>query len=413
VSNEIHARDSMKTAARAAIESHRDRLYDLSHVIHAHAELAFAEHESSQLIARALEEAGLRVQRGVGGLDTALLAEVGEGSLVVAICAEYDALPNIGHACGHNIIAAAAVGTAIGLVAAADGADMTVRVLGTPAEEVGNAGGKVLLLERGGFDGAHAVLMAHPAPANVLMSPFCAVSMFDVCYHGQASHAAAYPELGINAADALTVAQVAIGLLRQQLPANILIHGVVTRGGDAANIIPGETSARYMVRAPTLEALDDARQRVMRCFEAGATASGATLEIVGGDQPYAEVRHDTQLAGVFASNWQSLGHDFDEDQDLRPGGSTDLGNVSRVIPSIHPLLSIGAAPGVANHHPSFAAASVDPPADALIIDAAIALTWTAIDIATVPELRSRLLDAGSYQSSSTNQSTRSVKGGRS
>lgn len=405
MSNETHARDTMKTAARAAIENHRDRLYDLSHAIHAQAELAFAEHESSQLVAGSLEDAGLRVQRGVGGLDTALLAEIGHGPLLVAICAEYDALPNIGHACGHNVIAASAVGAAIGLATATDDADMTVRVLGTPAEEVGNAGGKVLLLERGGFDGVHAVLMAHPAPANVLMSPFYAVSMFDVRYHGRESHAAAYPELGVNAADALTVAQVAIGLLRQQLPANIFIHGIVTRGGDAANIIPGETSARYMVRAPTLEALNDARQRVMRCFEAGATASGATLEIVGGDQPYAEVKHDTQLAGIFASNWQSLGHDFDGDQELRPGGSTDLGNVSRVIPSIHPLLSIGAAPGVANHHPSFAAASVDPPADVLIVDAAIALAWTAIDIATLPELRSRLLDAGSYPTSTTNQPT--------
>lgn len=387
-----------KQHARQAIEASRTMLCELSHTIHDRPELAFEEHHAANHIATVLERAGLHVERGVGGLDTALAARAGNGELCVGLCAEYDALPEVGHACGHNIIAASAVGAVTGLAGAAADAGLTVRLIGTPAEEIGDNGGKQLLLDAGVFDGVHAVLMTHPGPQNVLANPFYAVSTFDICYRGRASHAAAFPELGVNAGDALVIAQVAIGLLRQQLPPGILVHGIVTRGGEAANIIPGETRARYMVRAPSLELLEEYRPRVLRCFEAGATGTGAALEIAGGNHPYAEVQHDRGLADIFANNWRALGHDFTVDHDPRPGASTDLGNISRVIPAIHPLLSIGAAPGVANHHPSFAAASVEPPADDLIVDAAIALAWTAIDAAVDPGERTRLLERGAYRS---------------
>jgi metal-dependent amidase/aminoacylase/carboxypeptidase family protein len=215
--------------------------------------------------------------------------------------------------------------------------------------------------------------------------------MFDVRYVGRESHAAMYPELGVNSADAFTIAQVALGLLRQQLPPTIRAHGIITNGGEAANVIPGHTQGRFMVRAPTLEALSDARTKILACFEAGAVGSGARLEVIGGGQPYAEVKHDPVLGAAFAGNWRALGHSFAPETDRRAGASTDLGNVSRVVPSIHPLLAVGAPEGVVNHQPAFADSCATPAAHAVMVDAAIALAWTAIDAAANDEVRTYLL----------------------
>ena len=227
----------------------------------------------------------------------------------IAICAEYDALPKMGHACGHNLMAAMATGAGIAAAQVADDLGLTIEVIGTPAEEVGNAGGKILLLERGAFEGIHAAMLVHPTPMpfDVIGGSTLAIALLDVHYTGKASHAGFAPEQGINAADAMTIAQVAIGLLRQQLPSTIRMSGIVTDGGEAPNIIPSHTSARYNLRAPTFDELLDLRARVTRCFEAGALATGASLSIVGGDKPYAHMVQNAAMDELYRRNAEALG----------------------------------------------------------------------------------------------------------
>jgi amidohydrolase len=371
-----------KAAAMDRLRDAREELVALSHRIHAHPELGFEEEKASTWLCEALDAAGFAVRRGVCDLPTAFTAKVGSGPLHVAICAEYDALPGIGHACGHNVIAATAVGAALAAAKVADDAGLTITVVGTPAEEVGDASGKILMLERGAFAGIDAAMMVHPAPVDVVLKRWAAVSVFDVRYTGKESHASAWPELGINAADALTVAQTALGLLRQHIRPTDQFHGIVTKGGDAANIVPAHTTARYMARAASRDELGELTRKVRRCFEAGAIATGATLEIVGGDHPYAEVRHDARMAELYRRNAEALGRSFPSMPELesRPTGSTDMGNVSQVIPSIHPLIGIDSLPAV-NHQPEFAAHCASPSADKALIDGAIAMAWTAIDLA--------------------------------
>lgn len=377
-----------KERAKREILGHRDVLLKLSHRIHSTPEVAFEEEKSSDWVADALSEAGFEVTKPAFDIPTAFVATFGRGPLHLAICAEYDALPGIGHACGHNIIASSAVGAAIGLRDLADDAGLTVSVIGTPAEELGDASGKILLLERGAFRDTHAAMMVHPAPYDVLMPRMTAVATFDIEYTGKEAHAAAWPEQGINAADALTVAQVAIGLLRQQTLPTDRIHGIVTRGGAAANVIPAHTSARYMARSERLDDLQALHDRVLRCFEAGALATGAQLAVIGGKSPYAHVEHDPELAAIYGHNAQALGRSFRELG--RVSGSTDMGNVSLAIPTIHPFMGIESLPAV-NHQPEFAASCIQPPADRAVIDAAVAMAWTALDIAADDKVRDRLM----------------------
>src|SRR5580693_4468662 len=222
-------------------------LVELSHAIHAEPELAFAEHRSCAKAQALVAERGFEITAAAGGLDTAFRADFGSGPLVVGICAEYDALPGIGHACGHNIIAASAVGTALALAEVADDLGLTVALLGTPAEEAG--GGKALLLQAGTFDDVAVAVMVHPGSIDIAATRSLALSEVVVNYRGKESHAAVAPHLGINAADAVTVAQVAIGLLRQQLGPGQLVHGIVTNGGQAVNVIPGHATLQYAMRA--------------------------------------------------------------------------------------------------------------------------------------------------------------------
>ncbi|HZT08808.1 MAG TPA: M20 family metallopeptidase [Chloroflexota bacterium] len=379
-----------KAGARTAIERVEDRLINLSHRIHAEPELGFEELRASAWLTDALTDFGFTVETGVGDLPTAFIARRGDGPLHVAICAEYDALPGIGHACGHNVIAASALGAAVGAAAVADDVGLTVSVIGTPAEEGG--GGKIFLLERGAFDGQHLAMMAHPAPYDIIDPVIIAAVTMDVRYTGKESHAAAAPELGINAADALTVAQTAIGLLRQHIRASDRVHGIITRGGDAPNIVPAHTEARYMARAETLESLGDIQTRVLRCFEAGALATGATLEVANVHPPYAHMVHDRALAAAYRANAEAVGRKFSDlgAERARFAASTDMGNVSLALPAIHPMVGIGSLPAV-NHQPEFAAHCVTSEADRALMDSAIALAWTAIDGATDAALRDRLM----------------------
>jgi amidohydrolase len=378
--------DQLKELVAAEVHQRREVLVELSHRIHAHPELCFQEHMAASLVADTLQSAGLKVERGAFGLPTALRAQAGSGELTVALCAEYDALPEMGHACGHNIIAAAAAGAGIALARVADEAELSIEVIGTPAEEGG--GGKVLLLERGAFDGVHFALMVHPGPVEQEQLVCLAASHFTVRYHGKAAHASGHPHEGINAADAITLAQVAIGLLRQQLPQTVRVHGIVKLGGQAANAIPELTEVEYFVRAPTLVELDSIEPKVLRCFEAGALATGCTMEVIALGPRYSEFRADADLVALYRRNAEALGRHF-PDSDPTPM-STDMANVSLVVPSIHPMIGLETM-GAVNHQPAFAEASVGESADRAVIDGAIALAWTAIDAATTPKVRERLL----------------------
>ncbi len=381
-----------KSGAREQLESVRSSLVDLSHRIHATPELGFEEEHASVWLSEALDAAGFLIEKGVAGLPTAFLARSGHGPLNIGICAEYDCLPGIGHACGHNLIAAMSVGAGIASAKVADELGVTITVLGTPAEEVGNASGKILMLERGAFKGLHASMMVHPAPFEAATMKIIAASMFDACYHGKEAHASAFPELGINAADALTVAQVSLGLLRQHIHQTDRIHGIVTKGGDAPNIVPAHTSARYIIRSDNLEELEALREKVRRCFEAGAIATGAKLQILGGDKPYAQMKHDLDMAAMYRSNAEALGRKFADLGPMRDrvAASTDMGNVSQVLPAIHPAIGIDSLPAV-NHQPEFTAHCVKPAADQAIFDGALAMAWTIADMAANPSMRARLL----------------------
>jgi amidohydrolase len=399
----------VKESIAGTVTGARDQLIGLSHRLHAHPEIAWAEERAAAWVAAELAGAGFDVEANACGLPTAFIARSGTGPLHVGICAEYDALPGLGHACGHNIIAATAVGAGLALAAAAGDLGLTVTVLGTPAEEGG--GGKVYMLERGAFHGMHAAMMVHPGPVDVAEARPFAVSHMLVRYRGQATHAAAYPERGVNAADAFTIAQVAIGLLRQQLPPSTRVHGIITHGGDAPNAIPDLTEGRWYVRAETLHELAGLEPRVRRCFEAGALATGCELEIEVEAPPYAEFRNDPDLLPLYRANAERLGRQFAPAEGPAAGGaggagagtagsaaaagrmnraSTDMGNVSLIVPSIHPYIGIGSLPAV-NHQKEFAAHCVTPAADQALLDGAIGLAWTAADAALDEAIRGRLL----------------------
>jgi len=378
-----------KQATQSQIARDRDRLVALSHRLHAHPEIGWEEERACGWLAEMLADAGFAVEAGCYELPTAFVARAGSGPLHVAICAEYDALPEIGHACGHNIIAASAVGAAVAAAQVADELGLTISVIGTPAEEIlgSQSGGKILLLERGAFNGVHAAMMVHPGSTNILEPGLIAATAFEVEYTGRTAHAGASPHLGVNAADALVVAQTAIGLLRQQLRPTDRVHGIVTKGGDAVNVVPAQTTASYGVRASVLDDLVDVRDKVFRCFEAGALATGATLTISGGERPYAEGRWDPELSAVFGRNAEALGRVFEA---APMPASTDMGNISHVIPTIHPMLGIDSLPAV-NHQPEFTAHTITEAGDRAIVDGATALAWTIVDIAANAEVRERLL----------------------
>ena len=368
-----------KAAARQTIDSNAQTLVGLSHRLHAHPELKFEEEQSSQWTAGVLADAGLAVDMGIFDLPTAFSCSVGSGSLHLAICAEYDALPGIGHACGHNIIAATAVGAGLALAPLVGDLDLRVSIIGTPAEEGG--GGKVLLLDRGAFDGVDAAMMVHPAPYEDLEPRISAVAHFGITYEGRASHAAAAPSLGVNAADALTIAQVAIGLLRQHLRPADQVHGIAIHAGDAPNIVPARAEGDWMVRAATVADLDLVRPRIERCFSAGALATGATVSIEDLAPVYTHMDHDHALLDLYRENAVALGRTPDDENAMT--FSTDMGNVSLAIPSIHPCIAIE-SDGAVNHQPEFAGACINASADRAVLEGALALAWTAIDVASGP-----------------------------
>ncbi|WP_344980937.1 M20 family metallopeptidase [Streptosporangium fragile] len=372
------------------MEKHSEELLEISRSIHANPETAFSEHRSAALLADFLAARGFAVERGAAGLETAFVARYGDGPLAVALCAEYDALPGMGHACGHNVIAAASTGAGLALREVADRLGLTVMVVGTPAEEDG--GGKLIMLERGVFDEVSVAMMVHPAPEENCAPRSLAIADLQVRYTGRATHPALSPELGVNAADALTVAQVAIGLARQHFEERQMVHGIVTRGGDSPNVVADDTAARYYLRAGDLSSLHRLESRVRSCFEAGAVATGCGHEVTEVSPAYAELRHDPWLVAAYRDAARELGRPLvsPEAEAAMATGSTDMGNVSRVVPSLHPTIAIDGG-GAVNHQPEFAAACVSPSADRAVLDGALALAWTAAQAASDEAQRDRLL----------------------
>lgn len=380
-------RDPRQTAA-SAVRDWSGRVVGLSHSLHDEPETALQEHRSAAKIADLMEDAGFAVERGAGDLPTALVATRGTGDLVIAFCAEYDALPGIGHACGHNVNGAASVGAALGLAAVAEEIGVTVKLIGTPAEE--DIGGKILLMEAGVFDDVAAAMMVHAAPDDSVGFSSLAISALDITYTGAPAHAAVAPWEGVNALDAVTLAHTALGLLRQQLPPGAVVHGIVTEGGQAVNVIPERTRARYEMRARSIEQLDAVRRRVRACFEAGALATGAGLELHRHGRDFADLRQDPFMTESYARVAGELGRTVH----ARHGetlASTDMGNVSCLLPTIHPTIGYDTG-GAKQHTPEFTGMGKSPGADRAVVDGAIAMALVGVDLATERDQRRRLLD---------------------
>jgi amidohydrolase len=384
-----HAMDveALKRDACAAIDAMRAKLLDVSHFIHANPELAFKEEKAAARLAAEVEHAGLSVERGAFGVGTAYASSFGKaGAPDVAILSEYDALPGIGHSCGHNVIAAIGLGAALGLAKLGVRLPGRVRYLGTPAEEAG--GGKEYMAQRGAFDGLAAAMMVHSAGFDIETMPCIAVATVDVVFEGVPAHASAMPHRGVNALDALVLSYQGIAALRQHIKQTERLHGIITDGGQAPNIVPARAAGQWFVRAADAVDLARLKKRVEGCFQAGAFATGAKADIQWAAVDYLDLNTSWPLARTYRRNAEALGRHFLEVDALPAGvsGSTDMGNVSHRVPSIHPMIAVG-PPDVVIHHPDFAAHAISPMGDKAVLDGAKALAMTAIDIFTDASLR--------------------------
>jgi amidohydrolase len=380
--------DALKQEVCRAVDARRELLLALHREIHSNPELAFQERRAAGLLVRALRAGGLAVEAPAYGLETAFDGRAGRDGPTVALLAEYDALPGIGHACGHNLIAAAAVGAGLALADLGPRLPGRLRVLGTPAEEQG--GGKELLARAGAFEDVDAALMVHPAGVDLETMPTLALGEVEVAYRGRAAHASAMPERGVNALDALVTAYQAIAQLRQHIRPSERIHGIFTEAGQAPNVVPERAAGRFYVRARDASALAALKPRVEACFQAGAVASGATVEVGWCDPDYLELRTSWPLAERYRRNAESLGRAF-LPLDVVPSsvfGTTDMGNVSHRIPAIHPMIA-AAPPACTIHAPEFAEHAGGPLGDAAALDGAKALAMTALDFWLDAELRRR------------------------
>ena len=350
------AKNELADRSNSAIEASKQELFDLSKDVHAHPELNYEEYYSSDALAGFLESNGLAVERGIGGVETAFRATIpggGGGGPTIAVLAEYDALPEIGHGCGHNLIAMAAMGAAVGLQANAQDLPGRVVVIGTPAEEGG--GGKIRLLEAGVFDGVDATLSSHPfsnrtvIPAASPKGESWSLAMvgYRYMYHGKAAHAAAYPEQGINALNAVIHLFTGIDALRQHLRDDVRIHGVITDGGTAPNVVPEFAAANFMLRSRDGRYLsDEVVGKVRQVAEGAAAMTGSRLEIEEFYPFYENVQPNVTLAQAMGANAQALGMKLDEPIPGRPGSgaSTDFGNVSQVMPGFELRYAVSETP---------------------------------------------------------------------
>ncbi|MCF8469432.1 MAG: M20 family metallopeptidase [Parvibaculum sp.] len=395
---------ALKREVCDTIDAMSANLLAVSHEIHSKPELAFHEHEAARILTACVEAADLSVTRGAFGLPTAYASSFGERGPEVAILSEYDALPGIGHSCGHNIIATTGLGASLALAKLGSRLPGRIRYLGTPAEEQG--GGKELMAQEGAFDKLDAAMMVHPAGIDLVTMPCICVSEVSVTYHGRSAHASAMPHMGLNALDALITAYQAIAQLRQHIRPTERIHGIIKKGGSAPNIVPDETVGMFYVRAASAEDLAPLKKRVQACFEAGALASGCTADITWARADYLDLKTSMAIANAYEANARSLGREFFPLSGLpaSTAGSTDMGNVSHRVPSIHPMIA-SAPPHVVIHNPEFAKWAASELGDKACLDGAKALAMTAIDFMTDADMRKQ---AKADFASTAESSTRSV-----
>ena len=385
--------DGLKARAITEIEKYSLELSNISDQIWSNPELCYAEYKAHALLSEFLENKGFRVDRSYLGVQTAFRASFGDSNTGPNICVicEYDALPEIGHACGHNLIAEAGLAAALGIKAAleAQGAPKgTLTVMGTPAEEGG--GGKIKLIEQNAFDTIDIAMMVHPVPFNMVKFTCLALKQIQVNFHGKAAHAAAFPWDGVNALDAAVIAYNNISLLRQQMKSTWRVHGIITNGGTKPNIIPELAKVDYYIRAPTKTELEELYTKVMACFDAAAKATGCTLEVPEDFPLYENVLTNPVMSNLYEANSTTLGTKFTET--TTPCGSTDMGNVSYVVLSIHPFYSIGDGSQV-NHTREFTAVCNTPAAHNSTLTAAKAMAMTAIDVLCTPGLLEQIKEA--------------------
>lgn len=373
----------LKQRAAARIDEAAAALDGLALAIHDHPEIGYQERFAAATLADYLVGQGLPVTRNAGGVETAFVSETKHsGGPTIAICAEYDALPGIGHGCGHNLIATSGVGAYVGVASVARELKGAVRLIGTPAEEGG--AGKVKLHAAGIFAGVDAAMMFHPADADVLDPLMVSLRVLDLEFRGKAAHAAASPYAGTNALDALMLGWSAMSALRQLVRSDSRIHGIITDGGQASNIIPERAAARIVVRAADPSYLGELRRRVLACFAGAATATGCELHYEWGEA-MDMVTTNQPMAAAFSLNARSLGRELGPRRPGETSGSTDMGNISTLIPSIHPFLSVS-PDRVPWHSREFAAAARTPRALETMHLAAKALAFTAIDLLGRPAL---------------------------
>lgn len=372
-----------KEAVFKAVDEIKEKLTQVSDAIHSFAELGNQEFKSAELLAGELEAAGFTVERAYAGIPTAFKARL-QGKAkkpVVALLAEYDALPELGHACGHNIVGTAALGAALALARFLPELPGTLLVFGTPAEETNGA--KVVLAEKGHFAGVDAALMIHPGPATVVAAPSLAMDALEFHFQGKAAHAASNPQEGINALDAVILTFNTINALREHLEEGVRIHGIINKGGAAPNIVPEEAAARFYVRARTRRYLNQVVEKVVNCARGAALATGAKLTVSNFEYSFDEMKTNRVLARLVEENLELLG-----ERHVPPAdgfGSLDMGNVSQVVPSIHPYISVG-PPYPTHHTREFAQIAASPGGHRSLITGAKLLAATAYDLFTDPAL---------------------------
>ncbi|MGD2143459.1 MAG: M20 family metallopeptidase [Anaerolineae bacterium] len=373
-----------KASVFEAIDDLQTTLVDLSKRIHRNPEIKFKEHKASRWLSDAAEEAGFRVEKPVGGLDTAFRASYtgsGEGP-TIAFLAEYDALPKLGHGCGHNLIGPASLGAALGLQTVIDDLPGSIQVIGTPGEEGG--GGKVILAEAGAFDKVDVAMMFHPSGKTILWKHALARRKLFIEFFGKAAHAAAFPEKGISALDATLLTFQNINALREHVVDSSRIHGIITSGGAAPNIVPDYSACLFYVRAMDDDYCDELVEKVKNCAQGAALATGAKVEMEM-QGAYKSIRTNKPLAQAFKSNLEALGWTFDDVDPAEGIGSTDLGDVSHITPSLHPYVSIGPK-DLVGHSTEFTAASASEKGFEAMMAAAKAMGATGVEILLRPSL---------------------------
>jgi amidohydrolase len=381
--------ETLKTAMVGRVDAQRLRLEALAKKIHDNPELGFNELQASTWLTDYLKENGFSVERGICQLPTAFRASYGSGRPVIALIAEYDALPGLGHACGHNISCNISVGAAVAAKPAVDQSSGCVVVIGTPAEEL--YGGKVTMSQKGAFKGLDAAMMVHAGTANMATIQALACQNLDVEFIGRSAHAAASPEKGINALDAMILSFNAIDSLRQHIKSTARIHGIITDGGYAPNIVPDHSAGKFIVRAEMDDYLDELKVKVLNCFNGAATATGARLKHEWDELRYAPMKNNLALARLFADNMHRIGRQTELLDNSGAFGSTDMGNVSQQAPALHAIVAITPA-DIQLHSPEFAVAAASESAIDGLCDAAKSLAMTVSELLADPDMMNRVTE---------------------